>query len=100
MSDRETAENLATEIILWQSAAQQLPLPEMRAVLADLQHDLAHSLDAFNDICRHHAAHGESTNTDTDTLTAALSEVAQQATCTAIFALGLTQRTRQVAQQN
>jgi hypothetical protein len=98
MSDRDAAENLATEIILWQSAAQQLPLPEVRAVLADLQHDLAYSLDAFNDVCRDHAAHDE--RTDTDTLKVAISEVAQQATCTAIFALGLTERTRRVAQQN
>jgi hypothetical protein len=98
MSDRDAAESLATEIILWQSAAQQLPLPEVRAVLDDLQHDLASSLDAFNDICRDHIAHGESA--DTDSLKVAISEVAQQATCTAIFALGLTQRAHQLAQQN
>jgi hypothetical protein len=98
MSDREAAESVATEIILWQSAAQQMPLLEVRAVLADLQRDLAQSLDAFNDICRDHAARDK--GTDPDTLKAAIGEVAEQATCTAIFALGLTQRTHQAAQQN
>ena len=36
MYDREAAESVATDIVLWQSAAQQLPLTEVRAVLDDL----------------------------------------------------------------
>ena len=98
MYDREAVEGCATEIILWQSAAQQMPLAEVRSVLADLQHDLAHTLDAFNDVCRNQVGHGEPA--DIDTLQLAISEVAQQATCTAIFALGLCQRTHLAAQQN
>jgi hypothetical protein len=98
MYDREAAESCATDIILWQSAAQQMPLTEVRSVLADLQHDLAKSLDAFNGIILDHAGHDEPV--DLDTLKAAISEVAQQATCTAIFALGLCQRTHLAAHQN
>jgi hypothetical protein len=98
MSDREAAESVATDIILWQGAAQQMSLTEVRVVLTDLQHDLAMSLDAFNDIIRDHAGRDEPV--DINTLKAAISEVAEQATCTAIFALGLTHRARQAAQQN
>ncbi len=98
MSDRQDAERCATDIILWQSAAQQLPLTEVRAALAVLQHDLAHTLDAFNSIYHDHA--GREQPVDTDTLKVAISEVAQQATCTAIFALGLCQRTHLAAHQN
>jgi hypothetical protein len=98
MSDREAAESCAADIILWQSAAQQMPLTEVRSVLADLQHDLAHSLDAFNGIILDHAGRNEPVNLDT--LKAAISEVAEQATCTAIFALGLCQRTHLAAHQN
>jgi hypothetical protein len=97
MYDREAAESCATDIVLWQSAAQQMPLTDVRAVLADLQHDLAHALDAFNGI---YLDAGDDTPADTDTLKAAISEVAQQATCTAIFALGLCQRTHLAAHQN
>ena len=98
MSDREAAERCATDIILWQSAAQQMPLTEVRAALDVLQHDLAHVLDAFNDTYCDHAGHG--TPAGTGTLKAAISEVAQQATCTAIFALSLCQRTHLAAHQN
>ena len=97
MSDREDAESVATNIILWQSAAQQLPLTQVRAALDVLQHDLAHSLDAFNGI---YLDAGRDEPVDTDTLKTAIGEVAQQATCTAIFALGLCQRTHLAAHQN
>jgi hypothetical protein len=98
MHDRDAAESCAADIILSQSAAQQMPLTEVRSVLADLQHDLAKSLDAFNGIILDHAGRNEPVNLDT--LKAAISEVAEQATCTAIFALGLCQRTHLAAHQN
>jgi hypothetical protein len=97
MYDREAAESCATDIVLWQSAAQQMLLTEVRAVMAQLQHDLANALDAFNGI---YPDTGDDTPVDTDTLKAAISEVAQQATCTAIFALALSQRTHLAAHQN
>lgn len=98
MYDREAAESVATEIILWQSAAQQMPLTEVRSVLDDLQHDLARVLNAFNGIIQDRAGHDEPV--DIDTLKDAISEVAEQATCTAIFALGLCIRTHMAAHQN
>jgi hypothetical protein len=96
MYDREAAESCATDIMLWQSAAQQMPLTDVRAWLDHLQHDLAHALDAFNGIY----PDADDKPADTDTLKAAIGEVAQQATCTAIFALALTARTHVAAHQN
>ena len=54
MYDRESFENVASEIAVWESAALRLPLPELRAMLADWQHDLAESLNAFNGIYLSH----------------------------------------------
>ena len=59
MYDREAFENVASEIAVWESAALRLPLPELRAMLADWQHDLAESLNAFNGIYLNHDDHDE-----------------------------------------
>lgn len=98
MPDREAVESCATDIILWQSAAQNMPLMEVRAALEALQDDLAHVLDAFNTIYADNASGHRPV--ETDALTATISEVPQQAICTAIFALGLCQRTHLAAHQN
>ena len=50
MSDREAFETVASEIAEWELVAQQLPLPELYAVAATCQNDLAESLNAFNGI--------------------------------------------------
>ena len=97
MYDREAVESAATDIASWESAALELPLTQVRAVLADLQHDLAERLNAFNGIYyRGHAGQ----DVPTGTLQLAISEVARQATATAIFVLGLCTRTHLAAHQN
>ena len=96
MYDRETVIGVATDIVAWQAAAQQLPLPELRAAVSDCQEGLAISLDAFNDLCRDHSGHDECA----DTIKDAIGDLARQATATAIFVLGLSARTHTVAQQN
>jgi hypothetical protein len=96
MHDHETVATVATEIIAWQAAAQHLPLPDLRAILAAWQDDLAVSLDALNGICAGHGSHHECT----DLMGHALGEVTRNATAAAIFTLGLTQRARQAAPQN
>jgi hypothetical protein len=102
MYERETVIGVAADIIVWQSAAQQLPLPELRAVVTDWQNMLAASLDAFNDLCRDHAAHDECTDatTCTDAIKEAIGEVARQATATAILVLGLSHRAHEAAHKN
>jgi hypothetical protein len=94
--DHETVVTVATEIIAWQAAAQHLPLPGLRAILATWQDDLAVSLDALNGLCASHGSHPECT----DMIGNALGEVTRSATAAAIFTLGLTQRARQAAHQN
>jgi len=94
--DHETVVTVADEIIAWQAAAQHLPLPDLRAILADWQDDLAASLDALNGICADHGNHPECT----DLIGHALGEVTRSATAAAIFALGLTVRAREAAHQN
>ena len=96
MYDHETVTGVAAEIIAWQAAAQQLPLPDLRAILATWQDDLAARLDTLNGICADHGSHHECT----DMIRHALGEVTRSATAAAIFTLGLTQRTRQAAHQN
>jgi hypothetical protein len=96
MYDHEHVVHLATSIITWESAAQQLPLPELRELLAARQHALALSLDAFNVIYDHHGEHPECA----DMVQNALGEVARNATAAAIFTLGLSQRGQQAARQN
>jgi hypothetical protein len=94
--DHQTVVNTATQIIAWQAAAQQLPLPDLRAILATWQDDLAANLDALNGIYADHSSHHECT----DMIKDAIAEVTRSATAAAIFTLGLTQRTHQVAHQN
>jgi hypothetical protein len=96
MYDHEHVVHLATSIITWESAAQQLPLPELRELLAARQHALALSLDAFNVIYDHHGDHPQCA----DLIQEALGEIARNATAAAIFALGLSQRAQQAAHQN
>jgi hypothetical protein len=96
MYDREAVESAATDIALWEHAALELPLAEVRAVLADFQHDLAERLNAFNGIYLNDAGHEASTAS----LQLAISEVARQSTATAIFSLALCTRTHMAAHQN
>jgi hypothetical protein len=94
--DHETVASVATEIIAWQAAAQQLPLTDLRAILATWQDNLAQSLDTLNGLYADHGAHPECT----DLIKQAIGEVSRTATGAAIFTLGLTQRAHQVAHQN
>jgi hypothetical protein len=94
--DHETVVSTATQIIAWQAAAQQLPLPDLRAILATWQDDLAASLDALNGIYADHSTHHECT----DMIKHAIAEVTRNSTAAAIFTLGLTQRAHQTAHQN
>jgi hypothetical protein len=94
--DHETVVTIATEIIAWQAAAQQLPLPDLRAILATWQDNLAASLDALNGTYADHGTHPECT----DLIKQAIADVTRSSTGAAIFTLGLTQRAHQVAHQN
>jgi hypothetical protein len=96
MYDHEHVVRLATSIITWESAAHQLPLPDLRDILAARQDALALSLDALNLIYADHGEHPECT----DMVQGALGEVARNATAAAIFALGIAQRAQQAARQN
>jgi hypothetical protein len=96
MDDHDHVISIATMIITWQDAAQQLPLPELRAMVIDCQETLAISLDTFNDICSEHGEHDECT----DAVKEAIVDVARQAIATAIFVLGLSCRAHQAAHQN
>jgi hypothetical protein len=94
--DREAFDNVAAEIDLWESAARELPLPDLRAVMATWQDSLAESLDAFNDIYADRDESGQCAAS----FAQAIAAVTRRATATAIFALGLSQRVSQAAQQN
>jgi hypothetical protein len=96
MYDYEQVASIADSITAWEAAAQQLPLPDVRAILATWQHDLAHSLDDFNLIYADHGEHRECA----DLIQEAIGEIARNATAAAIFTLGLSQRAQQVARQN
>jgi hypothetical protein len=87
---------VATEIIVWQAAAQQLPLPDLRAILATWQHDLAQNLDILNGVYADHGDHHECA----DVIKHAIAEVTRSATAAAIFTLGISQRAHQTAHQN
>ena len=95
MDDHEAFDNIATAIVAWQVAAQQMPLDELTAMVANCQDDLAQSLDSFNALYDDHADH-----VPADTLQKALGAIARQATSAAIFALGISVRAHRVAQQN
>jgi hypothetical protein len=96
VSDHEAVDYIATSITDWQRAAQELPLPDLRATVATCQDNLAHSLNAFNGIFADHDECQECAAA----LAASVGTVARQATAAAIFALGLSQRVRLAAQQN
>jgi hypothetical protein len=94
MYDREDVLGIADQIVSWEIVAQQMPLRDLAAMLADCQSDLAHSLNAFQEI------YGHADHVPADTLKEAIGGIARQATATAIFALGVSQRVRLAAQQN
>jgi hypothetical protein len=96
MYDHEHVVRLATSIIAWEATAQQLPLPDLRDMLATWQHDLANSLDDFNALYGDHGDHPECA----DLIQEAMGQVARTATAAAIFTLGLSQRAQQAARQN
>lgn len=80
--------DVASEIILWQSAAQQLPLTDVNQAAGDWLNSLAETLNAFNATCKTHLDTGQGA----DALVDAVMEVARHATAAAIFTLGLNQR--------
>ena len=88
MYDHDAFETVATDIALWEGAALSLPLAQVRAMLADSQHELAESLNAFNGIYLNRTDCEESA----DAFTQAIGEVTRRATAMAIFALGVSQR--------
>ena len=94
MYDREDVLGIADQIVSWEIVAQQMPLPDLTALLATCQDDLADSLDDFQDLYNH------ADQVPADTLKEAIGAIAKQATTTAIFALSLSQRAHQVAYQN
>jgi hypothetical protein len=94
MYDREDVIAIAEQIVCWEIAAQQLPLPDLTTLLADCQNELAYSLNAFQDLYDH------ADHVPVDNLSAAIGAVACLATTTAILTLGLSQRARLTAQQN
>jgi hypothetical protein len=95
MDDREAFDNIATAIVAWQIAAQQLPLAELAAVVANCQDDLAQSLDSFNVLYGDHADH-----VPADTIKETVGAIARQAISAAIFALGISVRAHRAAHQN
>jgi hypothetical protein len=94
MYDREDFIGIADQIVAWEIVAQQMPLPDLTAMLGNCQNELAHSLNAFQDLYDH------ADHVPADTLKEAIGAIARLATTTAIFALGLSQRARLAAQQN
>ena len=96
MYDDDDCDGIATDITLWESAALQLPLPEVRALLAASQLDLAECLITFNEVYLSYPDPDESGLT----LAQAIGGVARRATATAIFALAITERLHLAAQQN
>jgi hypothetical protein len=92
MSD-EPIRDVATEIALWQGAAQHLPLHEVREMASISQNTLAASLNAFT------KTYLDEDQTD-EALADAVMRVARQATATAIFTLGASQRLRLAAEHN
>jgi hypothetical protein len=96
MYDRESVDSVAADIARWEAAAQQLPLPDLMTVITAWQHSLAENLDIFNDVFLAHADHDECT----DLIKDAINHVVRQATATAIFTLGISQRAQQAARQN
>jgi hypothetical protein len=89
-SEDEPITDVAAEIILWQSAAQKLPLAEVQDMASMSLDCLAQILNEFNHMCRD----GQPSD---DALADAVLEVARQATAAAIFTLGASQRTWQEA---
>ena len=92
----DDCDGIATDIALWESVALRLPLPEVSAMLAASQLDLAESLNTFNEVYLSHPDPDKSGLT----LAQAIGGVARRATATAIFTLGIAQRTHLAAQQN
>jgi hypothetical protein len=85
-----TIRDVASEIILWQAAAQRLPLTDVSEQAIDWLNSLAKTLNAFNATCNAHLGNDQGT----DALVDAVLEVARQATAAAIFTLGLNERVR------
>ena len=95
MYDHEDFASIATRLVGWQHAAQQMPLPELCATVATWQDELAQILNAFNDICANHA----DCDGSADLLELALGHIARLSTAMAIFTLGVSQRQYLTAQQ-
>jgi hypothetical protein len=96
MYDRDAFEHVATDIALWESAALSLPLSQVRAMLADSQHELAESLNAFNGIYLNQPDGSQ----PAESFALAIGEVTRRATEMAIFTLALRQRLHEAAHQN
>jgi hypothetical protein len=85
--DHQTVRETVDEIMMWQHAAQHLPLTDVNGTAVDLLNELAAILNTFNVTCRVQ-------DQADDVLAPAVMEVARQATAVAIFMLGLNQRVR------
>lgn len=93
MSDDTPIRDVATEIALWQGAAIKLPLAEVQDMASSSLNHLAQTLNAFNKTYLDEEV-------AEDVLADAVIEVARQATAAAIFTLGASQRTWQIATLN
>ena len=96
MSDRESFNLVASEIAQWQSAALQLPLPEVSAMTAIWHNSLAESLNDFNVVYARHDDGDEPSSEFTQSIGA----VTRRATALAIFAVAAAQRMYLAAHQN
>jgi hypothetical protein len=93
--DNSAAADVAAEIALWQLTALELPLAEVQAMVAASLRGLAGRLNDFNDSYLNHPE-----TVSAAALEEAIASVARQATATAIFTLGVTQRSREAAIRN
>ena len=92
MSPDESIHDVATEIALWQGAALQLPLRDVKDMASSSLNCLAETLNAFN------KTYLDEAQAD-DVLLKAVMDVARQATAAANFTLGANQRTWLAAQR-
>jgi hypothetical protein len=88
--DEDPSIGLHNEIVMWQMAAQRLPLTDVNEAAGEALNSLAEVLNAFNAAYEIHS----DTDQGEEALVDAVLEVARQATAAAIFTLGLNQRVR------
>jgi hypothetical protein len=94
MPDRNPFTHVAADIAEWQTAALDLPLPEVQAMTSLWHNSLIESLNDFNASYAHDG--GELSGEFEESIV----EVVRRATALAIFAVGATQRLHLAAHQN